>query len=24
LTEQIRAIFEESEQTYGSPRVFKS
>jgi putative transposase len=23
LTEQIRCIFEESEQTYGSPRVFK-
>ncbi len=23
LTERIRAIFEESEQTYGSPRVFK-
>jgi transposase InsO family protein len=23
LTEQIRGIFEESEQTYGSPRVFK-
>jgi putative transposase len=23
LTEQIRAIFDESEQTYGSPRVFK-
>jgi len=23
LTEQIRAIFAESEQTYGSPRVFK-
>ena len=23
LTEQIRGIFDESEQTYGSPRVFK-
>jgi putative transposase len=23
LTEQIRVIFEESEQTYGSPRIFK-
>ncbi len=23
LTEQIRQIFEESEQTYGSPRIFK-
>src|SRR4051794_8108716 len=23
LTEQIRAIFDESKQTYGSPRVFK-
>lgn len=23
LTEQIRGIFEESEQTYGSPRMFK-
>lgn len=23
LTEQIRAIFDESEQTYGSPRIFK-
>lgn len=23
LSEQIRAIFDESEQTYGSPRVFK-
>jgi transposase InsO family protein len=23
LTEQIRGIFEESEQTYGAPRVFK-